>query len=144
MIQRVQTVYLLLVVIITIVLTNFIHFFILNDGSELVLSTIIFNDSVLLKSVGISNIVSAVLAFIAIFSFKKRQHQFVINRLNILINFYLLGVLLYMSIKLPGEMEISEKGIGIYFPIAVIVLLVMANKAIKKDEDLVKSVDRLR
>jgi hypothetical protein len=41
-------------------------------------------------------------------------------------------------------MQISEKGIGIFLPICVIVLLVMANKAIKKDEDLVKSVDRLR
>lgn len=144
MIQRIQTVYLLLVFVITVVLTNFISFFVLNDGGELVLSTIISNNSVLLKSVGIFNIISAVLALVAIFSFKKRQNQFVMNRLNILINFYLLGVLLYVSIKLPGEMEISEKGIGIYFPLVVIVLLVMANKAIKKDEDLVKSVDRLR
>jgi hypothetical protein len=41
-------------------------------------------------------------------------------------------------------MQISEKGIGMFLPIISIVLLVMANKAIKKDEALVKSVDRLR
>jgi len=31
-----------------------------------------------------------------------------------------------------------------FIPIVVIVFAVLANKAIKKDEDLVKSVDRLR
>jgi hypothetical protein len=31
-----------------------------------------------------------------------------------------------------------------FLPIVAIVLLVLANKSIKKDEDLVKSVDRLR
>lgn len=144
MIQRVQTIYLLIVFVITAVIPNFLCFFVLNNQSSLYLTDMLSHNSVLLKSVGIFNIVSGVLALIAVFSYKKRQNQFVINRLNILINFYLLGVLLYLSVKLPGEMEISEKGIGIYFPIAVVVLLVMANKAIKKDEDLVKSVDRLR
>jgi hypothetical protein len=43
-----------------------------------------------------------------------------------------------------GEAAVSEKGIGMFIPIASIVFLVLANKAIKKDEDLVKSVDRLR
>ena len=61
-----------------------------------------------------------------------------------LINFYLLGVLIYLSLTLSGETAVSEKGIGMFIPILVIVLLVFANKAIKKDEDLVKSVDRLR
>jgi hypothetical protein len=31
-----------------------------------------------------------------------------------------------------------------FLPIVAIVLLVLSNKAIKKDEELVKSVDRLR
>ena len=44
----------------------------------------------------------------------------------------------------PGENDISEKGVGMFIPILSIVLLALANKAIKKDEDLVKSVDRLR
>ena len=45
----------------------------------------------------------------------------------------------------PIDQEfISEKGIGSALPLIAIVLLVLANKAIKKDEDLVKSVDRIR
>jgi len=88
--------------------------------------------------------VSIMLAIISIFSFKKRQLQFVLNRLNIISNFVLLGVFVYRSLTLSGETLVSEKGIGVLLPIISIVFLVLANKAIKKDEDLVKSVDRLR
>jgi hypothetical protein len=81
---------------------------------------------------------------LSILNFKKRQLQFVINRINIILNFLLLGVFVYRSLTLSGETLVSEKGIGVLLPIISIVFLVMANKAIKKDEDLVKSVDRLR
>ncbi len=70
--------------------------------------------------------------------------QFVLNRLNIILNFVLLGVFVYRLLTLSGETIVSEKGIGVLFPIISIVFLVLANKAIKRDEDLVKSVDRLR
>lgn len=144
MIQRIQTVYLFIAFVIAIVLTNFFSFFVLTDNVPLYLADTFQNNSVLLKSVGVFFVLSAILSLVAIFNYKKRQNQFVVGRINILINFYLLSVLIYLSLTLPGEMNISEKGVGIYFPIAIIVLLVMANKAIKKDEDLVKSVDRLR
>ena len=77
-------------------------------------------------------------------SFKFRERQFVLGRLNIILNFILLAFFVYGSLNLSGETIVSEKGIGILLPILSIVLLVLANKAIKKDEDLVKSVDRLR
>ena len=70
--------------------------------------------------------------------------QFVLGRVNMLVNFYLLGVLIYLSLTLSGEASVSKKGIGMFIPVIVIVLLAVANKAIKKDEDLVKSADRLR
>jgi hypothetical protein len=88
--------------------------------------------------------ISAILTFITIFLFKNRKLQFVIGRLTILINFILLGILIFYSQNLSGEMEVSEKGIGLLIPIFAIVLVVLANRAIKKDEELVKSVDRLR
>ena len=80
----------------------------------------------------------------SIFKFKQRLHQFVLNRLSIILNFVLVGVFAYQSLSLPGEASVSQKGIGVLLPIISIVLLVLANKAIKRDEDLVKSVDRLR
>lgn len=89
-------------------------------------------------------VLSTVLAIYSIFNFKKRQHQFVLNRLNMIFNFILLGFFVFRSLNLSGEALVSEKGIGMFLPILSIVMLVLANKAIKKDEDLVKSVDRLR
>lgn len=87
---------------------------------------------------------SVVLALISIFLFKTRLKQFVLGRINILINFLTIGFFVYWTLILPGEMRVSEKGIGIFLPIISIVFLALANKAIKKDEDLVKSADRFR
>lgn len=87
---------------------------------------------------------SAALSFITIFLFKNRQLQFVLCRLNIILNLILLGLFVYHSLSVSGGVATPEKGIGMFLPIFSIVFLVLANKAIKKDEDLVKSVDRLR
>jgi hypothetical protein len=88
---------------------------------------------------------STVFTLISIISFKNRKQQFVLNRLNLILNLILLGLFVYRSLNLSGETPaVSEKGIGMFLPILSIVMLVLANKAIKKDEDLVKSVDRLR
>lgn len=88
---------------------------------------------------------STTLSLLSILSHKKRQQQFVMGRLNIILNLILLGLFVYRTLNLSGETTtVSEKGIGMFLPIVSIVLLVLANKAIKKDEDLVKSVDRLR
>ena len=88
---------------------------------------------------------STTLSLLSILSHKKRQQQFVMGRLNIIFNLILLGLFVYRTLNLSGgTATVSEKGIGMFLPIFSIVILVLANKAIKKDEDLVKSVDRLR
>ena len=102
------------------------------------------SDSFLEKIIPVHFFLSALLSIVTIFLFKNRKLQFVLGRLNILINLILLGLLIYLSLTLSGEAMVSEKGIGMFLPIIVILVLVLANKAIKKDEDLVKSVDRLR
>ena len=86
----------------------------------------------------------AALSIFSLLSYKKRQNQFVLNRLNMILNFILLGLFVYQSLNLSGETLVSEKGIGMFLPIVSILLLALANKAIKKDEDLVKSADRIR
>jgi succinate-acetate transporter protein len=88
--------------------------------------------------------VSGALALLAVFMYKNRQNQFVVNRLNMILNLFLLGFFVYRSLNLSGETLVSEKGIGMLIPVFSIVFLVLANRAVKKDEDLVKSVDRLR
>ncbi|WP_188405845.1 DUF4293 domain-containing protein [Psychroflexus salis] len=137
MIQRKQSLYLLFVVILNgLLISNFIPLW-KNHEMEWVYA---FN--FLETTIAIS--VSIVFAFISIFLYKNRKLQFVLGRLNILINFFAIGFFVYSALNLPGEMEISEKGIGGLIPLVSIVFLALANKAIKKDEDLVKSVDRFR
>lgn len=87
---------------------------------------------------------SSTLSLLSILSHTKRQQQFVMGRLNMILNLILLGLFVYRTLNTSGETAISEKGVGMFLPIFSIVFLVLANKAIKKDEDLVKSVDRLR
>jgi hypothetical protein len=143
MIQRIQTVYLLLTSVISGVLIFVFNLWKSIEKSVFALD-LLNSESSLLKGIPVLFLGSAILAFVAIFLFKNRKLQFVMARLTILINLILLGLLIYVSLTLPGEASVSEKGIGMFIPILAILLLVLANKAIKKDEDLVKSVDRLR
>ncbi|MFY7672727.1 DUF4293 domain-containing protein [Tenacibaculum sp. MEBiC06402] len=143
MIQRIQSIYLLIVGILSGGLTFVLDLW--STPKAKVFSLDLFAaESILEKIVPVLFFLSALLAFITIFLFKNRKLQFVLGRLNILTNLFLLGVLVYLSLTLSGETAVSEKGIGMFLPVIIIVLLVLANKAIKKDEDLVKSVDRLR
>jgi len=136
MLQRIQTVYLLIAAIIS---AGLIFVFSLWENLE---GVAMYAQDYL--TVFIAFLASGLLSLVSIFMFKNRKLQFVLGRLNILLNFFLLGVFVYWSLSVPGEIDISEKGIGMFLPIISIVFLVLANKAIKKDEDLVKSVDRLR
>jgi membrane protease YdiL (CAAX protease family) len=136
MIQRIQTIYLIVSIVIMGALYMWFPVVLGKDGSPIIERSEPLVFGLVLASIALS--------IISILSFKKRQTQFVINRLNIISNFILLGVFVYRSLTLSGETLVSEKGIGVLLPIISIVFLVLANKAIKRDEDLVKSVDRLR
>lgn len=145
MIQRKQSIYILIAAIIAVVGLTTICSLWTNSQSNTIYSIDLFSGaSILEKITPVLFFVSALLSIVTLFLFKNRQLQFVLGRLNILINLFLLVVLIYLSQTLSGEASVSEKGIGMFLPILVILLLVLANKAIKKDEDLVKSVDRLR
>ncbi|MCF6280214.1 MAG: DUF4293 domain-containing protein [Flavobacteriaceae bacterium] len=144
MIQRIQTIYLFIAAIIS---GGLIFVFSLWTSVDKVLffaKDAFASDDILVKLIPILFFSSALLSLIAIFQFNNRKLQFVLGRLNILTNLFLLGLLIYQSLNLSGEAVVSEKGIGLVLPIIVIFLLAIANKAIKKDENLVKSVDRLR
>ncbi|MBW8242772.1 DUF4293 domain-containing protein [Muricauda oceani] len=136
MIQRIQTLFLLIVGLISGILPFFLNLWVEIGGKE-----VFAQDEVLVSLVFYA---VAVLAVVSIVMYKKRQNQFVVNRLNMILNLFLLGFFVYRSLSLSGETVVSEKGIGMLIPVFSIVFLVLANRAIKKDEDLVKSVDRLR
>ncbi len=136
MIQRIQTLYLFFVMLVSGILPFWVNLWSNADGNAVFAQQDI--------TISLIFYASALLALIAIVFYKRRKNQFVINRLNLLLNLFLLGFFVYRSLNLSGETPVSEKGIGMLIPVISIVLLVLANRAIKKDEDLVKSVDRLR
>ncbi len=136
MIQRIQTLYLLIVILLNGALPFWINLWSDANGKEF------FAQNDVLISGAFT--LAAILALVASVLYKKRQNQFVVNRLNMVLNLFLLGFFVYRSLNLSGEILVSEKGIGMLIPIFSIVFLVLANKAIRRDEDLVKSVDRLR
>jgi len=142
MIQRIQSIYLAIVFALSAILPLVLNLW--DDSKKEVYALELLSDlSIIAKLVPVFFLISALLAIVSIFKYKKRQLQFVLGRIIILINLFLLGILIYLSLNIPGEAS-SEKGIGMFIPVVAILFAVLANKAIKKDEDLVKSVDRLR
>jgi len=126
MIQRIQTVYLILTFLAVGVLPFIFPLWTLSDGKDY----FFMQNQFYVILFGLSTAIT----IYSIISFKKRQTQFVANRLNIVLNLILLGLFVYHSLNLSGEtLAVSEKGIGMFLPIVAIVLLVLANKAIKKD-----------
>lgn len=140
MLQRIQTIYYFIAFVVSGILPFVFKLWTTEAGID-----IYFNENLAFI---VLFVFSAVLSVISIVSYKKRKQQFVMGRLNIILNLILLGLFIYRALNLSGEtdpqMVISEKGIGMVLPIVSIVFLSLANKAVKKDEDLVKSVDRLR
>ncbi len=144
MIQRVQSLILLVATIVSGGLSSVFALWNATYDAQFFAYESIVKESLYLKPIGFLFILSAILSFITIFLFKNRKLQFVMNRINILLNFLLLGFIVYNVLNVSGETLVSEKGIGTFLPILSVFLLVFANRYIKKDEDLVKSVDRLR
>jgi len=85
------------------------------------------------------------LSVILIFLFKNRKVQIAICRLNYVLILGLI-VLLYLNIDKLKEgfgFEPSYE-VSMYLPMVALAFNFLANRAIKKDEDLVRSLDRLR
>jgi hypothetical protein len=91
-------------------------------------------------------IASLVMALITIFLSKRRRLQFQLVSINVLINVLLIGLvfLLYSRIFEHRLQIPSNYQFGMYVPLISLVFLVLASRAIRKDETLVKSSDRLR
>jgi hypothetical protein len=86
-----------------------------------------------------------VLIVYSIFRYKQRLHQLKLVKISIFLNIILVaGVFLNYPKLFIGSQVRMEIGPGAYFPLISLVLLVVANRYILKDEKLVRSADRLR
>jgi peptidoglycan/LPS O-acetylase OafA/YrhL len=128
MLQRIQTIWTLLAVLAAV--------FLFITGQDVVIS-----DSIPYL---ISAVYTCFIGALSIFSFKNRKRQILLNTISIIINALLIGVLAYWLLNLSGGIHFPEKGIEPIFPLIAVICLLIANIYIRKDERLVKSVDRLR
>ena len=129
---RIQTLYLILASVFSGILSFIFPIHIFNDISFGITENY---EYLLLFSI------STLLSIVSVLKYRKRRTQFILGRLNMILNIILLGLFVY---RISGEYSHSEKGIGIVLPVFTIVFLIFSNKSIKRDERLVKSVDRLR
>lgn len=89
-----------------------------------------------------------ILDLVALFSFKKRIKQINLTHVAVFLNILLVVALMFYYI--PGVEEKTnttvdyQDAFGIYLPLISLVFTLIAQRYIKKDERLVRSVDRLR
>ncbi len=156
MIQRIQSVYLALVFIIVAVF-SFLPLVIFHAGDQVFYMSVFrfegaenlafANDLPNIWPLPILTALLGILALLSIFRYKNRNQQLKINMFNMLVNFGLLiSVFLYAD-NVANIIDVNNKlsyDVGAYFPIITILLLILANRSIRKDEKLVKAADRLR
>lgn len=147
MIQRIQTIYLLLAGLITASLFFF-------DFAELAVDSqfMVFNafgifegDKVIIDGLPVMLFTGLItlLHFIIIFMYKKRIAQMRMTVFTIILLLGLIGVIFYFSYFAFEGASVVYK-IPVAFPLIAVILDYLAIRAIGKDEALVRSMDRIR
>ncbi len=129
MLQRIQTIWTFLAVLAAV--------FLFVTAQDVIVS-----DSIPVINIGC--VILVLVGLLSVFSFKNRKRQILLNTVSIIINVLLIGVLVYWLLNLSGGIGFPEKGIEPIFSLIAVICLFIANIYIKRDERLVKSVDRLR
>jgi len=152
MIQRIQSVWLLLASV-TIFLMLIIPIFIVKDlnAETWLQGTGIYTESEgvrqKLESISvlmINIIVVGILCLAAIFNFRNRSSQKKVIFGSILLIFSLTAWVYISGNDLPGGIAKAEFGAGAFLPLLALLFCVLALRGIRKDEQLLKSADRLR
>jgi peptidoglycan/LPS O-acetylase OafA/YrhL len=158
MIQRIQSLFLLFSIIV-VSINHFIPFFTIdaNFGDYQILMDFYIvkvNSSVEELDKGLNSqwIFTSVLHFIfilgvliQIFQFKNRKNQLKIGRAMMMLGILYIGVAIIMMLNFSSTLSASiSKIYGLLFPILGVILVLLANIYIQKDENLIRSIDRIR
>ncbi len=157
MIQRIQSVFLALIFVVGMLLfiapilsfTSYENSFVMNAYHTI--NSV--DNTVVSKNIGIGAMqgLVALLALVSVFLYKKRQLQIKLCKLNILmVAIQIAAIVLYIDVaketispNAPNDVLIGIK-YGAIFPILSLIFLYLSIRFIKKDEDLIRSADRLR
>jgi hypothetical protein len=137
MIQRIQTIY-LLIAAIALVVFNFIALGVDTTPDP---DQVVFGKAVLPILIG--SLVVAALTLVAIFMYNNRVLQSNICKLTIFLTIALMAATGYLLFGIPTTaIEVVKLGVG--FPVIGLVMQFLGLKGIQADEKLVRSMDRLR
>lgn len=89
----------------------------------------------------ILTIITILLSLGAIFLYNNRVLQMNIGKLNLLV---MVGLLAFAGYLFSTVQSVTTIGTGLFMPVVAIVLVILANKNIQKDEKLVRDSNRLR
>ncbi len=149
MIQRIQSIYLLLSGLsLSSMFLSFMVFAGIKDTSS-VERTLALSDGVInLEDNNISMIctfASIVMSFAAIFLYRKRSLQIKVVAVSMVLALmiFIIAIWLLMTYMKVASDDL-EPGFGLSSPVLAILFGWLANRSIRKDEALVKSMDRLR
>jgi len=155
MIQRIQSLYLSLTILLSLLFLkgSFLNFINKNGTGYFMNFTGAWQDSgtgnpeLLWKQIPVSAVIVLiiVLAAIALVTFRNRKLQMRITLALIISSIGLIGLISYYSVTLISRYAADvEWGFRMFIPLLVLILGTLALKGIKKDENLVRSYDRLR
>ncbi|MDD4631302.1 MAG: DUF4293 domain-containing protein [Proteiniphilum sp.] len=150
MLQRIQTLFLLLAAAAMLVASVTPLAFFIYEGDKVTLEAMgVYLDGTLNDSTWgqfALGMVSSVLSLITVFLYKQRMLQIRLSVFNVLlmIGFYLyFGFIIYKL--LPMEtLEFQKVGVGIIMPMIALILTILAIRNIGADEALIRSLNRLR
>tara|TARA_B000000475_G_scaffold59707_1_gene47254 strand:+ start:119 stop:514 length:396 start_codon:yes stop_codon:yes gene_type:complete len=131
MIQRIQSIYLLVAAIAMTLISFKVPVYTLNE------SMFMAQDD---TKMFILTIVGAIFSLLGLFMFKNRKFQMKLIRLTVLIQM-IIGVRLFM---LFNKFEVALNNTLLFLMAFSLIALIMAYRGVKKDDDLVRSVDRIR
>jgi hypothetical protein len=159
MIQRIQTVFLFLVAVAMSLVLGFPIWQQVNpdqsqkmtlDAFKLVTTDIASGDVIASESKIIISILAALaaaMAFYSIFQYKNRTKQMFINMINSLVMVTNVGVIVWIAHNANEVFNPQVNGafvLGFWSILGGLVMNLLANRFIRKDEMLVRSVDRIR
>ncbi|MBR2476122.1 MAG: DUF4293 domain-containing protein [Bacteroidaceae bacterium] len=148
MIQRIQTIYLFIASVL-MAITNFLPLLKFSVSEQ---ETILFKTfgigcgAITTYPIAIIAILSAILLFISIFMYKNRIKQIKIASISLFLSimFYAVFAIYLWYTKDLIEYTYTSVSFGLILPAISVILNILAVKAIKADERLVRSADRIR
>lgn len=139
MIQRIQSLYLFIVIVLqSILLSTNIAKYINPEGIEVVFKT---TDMLI---VAILACFTALIPAVSLFLYKKRMLQIRFNIFNSILLFALQGFIIYYIVKFYTAPPLFKFSIPSVFPVISLIFSVLAIRGILKDELLIRSLNRIR